>query len=98
MTPNILFILHMPPPVHGASMVGQYIHDSHVINEAFNCHYFNLTLAKNLNDIGKGGIRKLFDFIKQLFCIWKKVKKSSPNCVMSPLMLKAELFIKTFLL
>ena len=31
MTPNILFILHMPPPVHGASMVGQYIHDSHVI-------------------------------------------------------------------
>lgn len=85
MTPNILFILHMPPPVHGASMVGQYIHDSHVINEAFNCHYFNLTLAKNLNDIGKGGIRKLFDFIKQLFCIWKKVKKVKPQlCYVTP--------------
>lgn len=88
MKPNILFILHMPPPVHGASMVGKYIHDSHVINKTFNCHYFNLTLARDLNDIGKGGIKKLFDFIKQLICIWKAAGKLTPNYVMSLLTLK----------
>ena len=33
MKPSILFILHLPPPVHGAAMMGQYIHDSKVINE-----------------------------------------------------------------
>ena len=59
MKPRVLFIMHMPPPVHGASMMGEYIHDSKVINEAFDCHYLNLTLAKDINDIGKGGIRKL---------------------------------------
>lgn len=32
MKPKILFIMHMPPPVHGAAMVGQYIHDSEIIN------------------------------------------------------------------
>lgn len=85
MKPNILFILHMPPPVHGASMVGKYIHDSHVINETFNCHYFNLTLARDLNDIGKGGIKKLFDFIKQLICIWEVVRKVNPQlCYVTP--------------
>ena len=31
MKPKILFIMHMPPPVHGAAMVGQYIHDSELI-------------------------------------------------------------------
>lgn len=50
---KVLFILHLPPPVHGASMVGKYIHDSETINNTFECHYLNLTLAKDINDIGK---------------------------------------------
>ena len=29
--PRILFIMHMPPPVHGAAMMGQYIHDSALV-------------------------------------------------------------------
>lgn len=75
----------MPPPVHGASMVGKYIHNSHVINETFNCHYFNLTLARDLSDIGKGGLKKLFDFIKQLFGICKAVRKVKPQlCYVTP--------------
>ena len=32
---KILFILHMPPPVHGAAMVGKYIHDSELINSQY---------------------------------------------------------------
>lgn len=50
---RILFVLHLPPPVHGAAMMGKYIHDSRVINEAFECKYINLTSAKTLQDIGK---------------------------------------------
>ena len=47
---NILFIMHMPPPVHGAAMMGKYIHDSKLINSTFDCHYINLTIAKSLQD------------------------------------------------
>lgn len=67
MKPRVLFIMHMPPPVHGASMMGEYIYDSKVINEAFDCHYLNLTLAKDINDIGKGGIRKLIVYLKNRY-------------------------------
>lgn len=85
MKPSILFILHMPPPVHGAAMMGKYIHDSQVINQAFDCRYFNLTLAKNLQDIGKGGIRKLRDFIRQLRNIHQEVKTFHPAlCYVTP--------------
>lgn len=82
---KILFIMHMPPPVHGAAMMGKHIHDSQVINQAFDCRYFNLTLAKNLQDIGKGGIRKFKDFIRQLWNIRKEVKAFQPDlCYVTP--------------
>lgn len=72
MKSKILFIMHMPPPVHGAAMMGKYIHDSKLINDKFECHYINLTTAKSLQDIGKGGIKKLWKFI----CLLTKIVKS----------------------
>ena len=73
--------MHMPPPVHGAAMVGQYIHDSKLINREFDCHYINLTTAKNLQDIGKVGMRKLLDFFKLLKKIRHEVKVVKPQLV-----------------
>lgn len=79
--PHILFVLHLPPPVHGAAMVGKYIHDSKLINGAFDCHYINLTTAKSLQDIGKGGLRKLWKFLCLLVQIIKSVRKLKPQLV-----------------
>lgn len=88
----------MPPPVHGASMMGKYIHDSQTINDAFDCKYFNLTLARNLQDIGKGGLRKLFDFIKQITTLCKIVRAEKPNlCYVTP-NAKGGAFYKDFLI
>lgn len=81
MKPVILFILHLPPPVHGAAMVGKYIHDSRVVNEEFDCHYINLATAKDLSDIGKVGIRKLLQFIFLLRHIRMIVKEIRPRFV-----------------
>lgn len=82
---KVLFIMHMPPPVHGAAMMGQYIHDSELINQQFDCHYVNLALAKNLTDIGKGGLGKLKDFIDKLRAIRQQVKTIKPDlCYVTP--------------
>ena len=82
---KILFIMHMPPPIHGAAMVGKYIHDSQIINETFDCYYFNLALSESLKDIGKGGLKKILRFIKQLWDIIKMVKKVKPKiCYVTP--------------
>ena len=78
MIPKLLFIMHMPPPVHGAAMVGKYIHDSKLINEKFDSHYINLTTAKSLQDIGKGGLKKI---LKLLCRIVENLKKLKPQLV-----------------
>lgn len=78
---SILFVLHLPPPVHGASMVGQYIHDSMPVNKSFDCHYVNLTTAASLEDIGKGGLGKLWAFCKKLREIRRTIKRVKPDAV-----------------
>lgn len=81
MKPKILFIMHMPPPVHGASMVGQYIHDSELINSSCDCHYVNLAVATRLDEIGKGGWNKVKGVLKKLMEVRKAVKTVKPDLV-----------------
>lgn len=81
MKQKILFIMHMPPPVHGASMVGQFIHDSQLINSSFDCHYVNLAVATRLEDVGKGGWHKAKDIWKKLIEVRKAVKAVKPDLV-----------------
>ena len=60
MKSKILFIIHLPPPVHGASVAGININKSKLINESFANFYINLTTANSLVDIGKMGFKKFF--------------------------------------
>ena len=97
MKPTILFVLHLPPPVHGAAMMGKYIHDSKLINEAFDCHYINLTTAKDLADIGKVGWRKVQQFTKLLTQIRHEVKQLNPQLVYVTPNAKGGAFYKDFI-
>ena len=81
MIPTVLFILHLPPPVHGAAMVGQYIRDSKLINSTFDCHYINLTTAESLQDIGKVGLKKLWRFLMLLITVFRYVRQVNPRLV-----------------
>lgn len=73
--------MHMPPPVHGAAMVGKYIHDSKLVNDSFDCHYINLTTAANISDIGKWRIGKVWDIFRLLIDIIRLVYSIKPDLV-----------------
>ena len=95
--PKILFILHMPPPVHGAAMVGKYIHDSELINSEFECYYINLTTAASLEDIGRASFRKLWAYVKLLTTIWQVVRQVIPDLVYVTPNAKGGAFYKDFI-
>lgn len=61
---KILFLVQLPPPIHGASAVNQSIKNSHLINNSFSTEYFNISPAKDLTDIGKLSIGKLISLIR----------------------------------
>lgn len=97
MVQNILFILHIPPPIHGAAMMGKYIQDSKLINESFDCHYINLTTAKNLEDIGHIRVGKIVDFVKLLHKIRTSIRKLKPDLVYITPNAKGGAFYKDFI-
>ena len=81
MKPRILFILHLPPPIHGAAMIGQYIHDSELIHSEFDGRFINLTTASGMGDIGKFKFRKISAFLRLLREIRRTVKEFRPELV-----------------
>lgn len=97
MKPSILFIMHMPPPVHGAAMMGKYIHDSRLINDSFDCRYINLATAKDLADIGKIRLQKFTQFYQLLNTIHKEVKRIRPQLVYVTPNAKGGAFYKDFI-
>ena len=95
---KILFILHLPPPIHGAAMVGKYIHNSVLINNQFDSKYINLTMASGLEDIGKIDIKKLWRFVMLIFRIMKEVRLMSPDLVYVTPNAKGGAFFKEFVI
>ena len=64
---KVLFILHVPPPVHGSAVIGMQIKQSSIINSEFNCHFINLGTSRSINEIGKKEFFKLLRFVSILF-------------------------------
>jgi glycosyltransferase involved in cell wall biosynthesis len=76
---KILFILHLPPPIHGSSVMGDYIKLSSDINEAFDCRYVNLGTSESIGDIGKIGFKKLFKYVSLIWEVEKQLFFFRPN-------------------
>ena len=60
MDKRILFIVPLPPPVHGSAMVSQQIMESDLINSSFRCDYVNLSTSRRMDEIGKRSTVKLW--------------------------------------
>lgn len=71
----------MPPPIHGASMVGKYIHDSKLVNEEFECIYLSPATARDIGDIEKFRFSKIVTFVGILFKLAKILLFDKPDLV-----------------
>lgn len=95
---RILFILHLPPPVHGAAMMGQYIQESTLLNERFDAHYVNLATAGNLAHIGQFRFTKIYSFVKLIWVVVKEILCFRPQLVYVTPTAKGKAFVKDFII
>ena len=77
MKASILFILHLPPPVHGAALMGNYVKTSKQVQDNFDCNFINLSASKSIGSIGKLGIRKALFFFQLMLSATKELLKKN---------------------
>lgn len=77
--PKILFILHLPPPMHGAAVMGQYLYNSEFIRVNYECRYINFSTSKTINEFGKRNMNKLITLFKLLFLVIKERLLFNPD-------------------
>lgn len=95
---NILFLLHVPPPVHGSSMVGKAMADSELINSTFRCRYLNLLMSRTVSETGKPGALKVFRFIGLWFRVLGEIIRKKPDLCYLALTVKGTAFYKDIFL
>lgn len=98
MKSKILFILHLPPPVHGSSTVGQYIYESKIINNAFECRFINLSTSRLINEIGKKPIQKIGRYFSILYQVFKQLICFKPQFCYLAITAKGYAFYKDALI
>lgn len=76
---NILFMLHLPPPVHGSSIVGELVKESSIINSEFRGRYINLILSRKVNESGKTNPKKIFRFVMIWLHLFAKLVHRKPD-------------------
>ena len=64
--PKLLFLVQLPPPVHGASMMNQYLVKSQELNNEYDITTVNLDFAESIADIGKISLKKVYRLSKVL--------------------------------
>ncbi len=63
---KILFVMQLPPPVHGVSVMNEIIRSSKIINAQIDCDYINLATTKDIKDLRKSAFYKYFVTLKIL--------------------------------
>jgi len=96
MNKRTLFILHLPPPVHGSSMVGQYIKDSKILNDAVEGNFINLSTSRTVDEIGKNPLVKISRYLKIILKVIIKLIKYNPEIVYLAITAKGIGFYKDF--
>ena len=71
--PRLLFIVPLPPPVHGSAMVSLHIKDSRLIQDSFETDFVNLSTSRKLDEIGKRSPMKIFRFVHAYWQVFYKL-------------------------
>lgn len=64
---KILFLVQLPPPIHGASLMNKMIKESRLVNEEFACTFFDISPESEQKKLGTFTIKKLMQVTASYF-------------------------------
>ena len=98
MSKRILFILHVPPPVHGAAMVGKAVMESRLVNSSFECRFINLSTSATVGEVGRFNLGKFKAFRRLRREVMAVLKEFWPDLVYMTPASSGPGFLKDFMI
>jgi len=71
--PKILFLVQLPPPVHGSSLVNKIIVNNENVKSRYDIDIIEIQLAKNMEDLGNFSLMKIVNAFIIFFKLLKNV-------------------------
>ena len=59
---KILFVVPLPPPIHGASLINNYLNKSKNLKKNFKTYFFNSSQTKNLSEMKYSNLLNYLNF------------------------------------
>jgi len=79
--PSLIIICHLPPPVHGASTVGQQIVESRKLHAAFDCTVIPIRMTSGVGDLKSFALSKMVAACKIYLRLLSQFFSGRPNAV-----------------
>ncbi len=94
---KVFFILKIPPPIHGSTLMNQKVMKSNLLQTYFNCYYFPVSISNDVSDIGKISWEKILKVLKSYISLIFSLRKNNPDLVYFSLSPSGTAFMKDFL-
>src|SRR5437868_12020924 len=91
---KVLFIVQLPPPIHGVSVMNQYAVNNPFLKENYQIHILTLDFGQTLKDIGKIKLGKLIRMIRFLFKLCFELISFRPDLVYFTIMPTGKTFYR----
>lgn len=78
---SILLCLRLPNPVHGESVISQFVVQSELLKQNFNLNYIDIKSSSEITDIEKFKIKKVIKIFNVYITFLKKIIFNKPNLV-----------------
>lgn len=94
---NILFVLKIPPPVHGSTLMNQKVLESKLLRQSFNCNFLAQSISTEVSDIGKFSVRKIINIFGAYSSLFNNLRMHKPKLVYFALSPYGAAFIKDYI-
>lgn len=78
---KIIFLIQLPPPVHGVSQINEQIFNSKIFDQTFQKSLVQLKFSDDLKELRKFNIKKVVRFCKIFFHLVIKVVRDKPDFI-----------------
>ncbi len=78
---KILYFIQLPPPIHGVSLINEFIYNSERLNKHFSKELIKIDFSNSISELAKVSPRKAFLYLKLIYRVLQRIIVFRPDFV-----------------